>query len=154
METDPMDTSVPPPPPVPSSDVSISGSGPTYGAAPAYSAPAYGGAPYSSAPYGVAPYGSAPAYGSYRPNNLLAGVSLGLALGAIVVGTLLSVAAVICGHIALRQIRMTGQQGHTAAVWALVLGYMGIAFSVALLLFIVAVFAIGAGDFSGVPDSI
>lgn len=170
-----MEAPVPPPPPAPSNDTSpyaappapevgpaygtppAYGAPPTYGATPAYGAtPGYGTPPAYGAATGYAatqPYTGAPAYGSYRPTNVLAWVSLGLAVGAILVGTLASIAAVICGHIARRQIRETGQQGDGLAIWGLVVGYLGIAFSVLLAVFFLVVFA-GFGIVSTVPDSI
>lgn len=176
-----MEAPVPPPPPAPSNDTTpyaaptapevapVYGAPPAYGAPPTYGAtlgygttPAYGAAPgyaathaYGAAPgYAEAqPYTGAPAYGSYRPSNVLAWVSLGLAVGAILVGTLASIAAVICGHIARRQIRETGQQGDGLAIWGLVVGYLGIAFSVLIIVFFLVVFA-GFGIVSTVPDSI
>lgn len=138
-----MDAPVPPPPPAPSNTT-------PYGASPGYgTAPVYGAAPGYSA---TQPYTAAPAYGSYRPTNALAWVSLGLAVGAMLLGTLASIAAVICGHIARRQIRETGQQGDGLAVAGLVVGYLGIAVSVLLVVFFVVLFA-GFG-ISTVPDSI
>lgn len=164
-----MEAPVPPPPPAPSNDTTpyaapsapevapVYGTPPAYGAPPTYRAtPGYGTTPaYSAAPGYAAtqPYTGAPAYGSYRPTNVLAWVSLGLAVGAIVVGTLASIAAVICGHIARRQIRETGQQGDGLAIWGLVVGYLGIAFSVLIIVFFLVVFA-GLGIVSTVPDSI
>ena len=163
-----MEAPVPPPPPAPSNDTTpyaapsapeapVYGTPPAYGAPPTYGAtlgygttPAYGAAPGYAA---TQPYTGAPAYGSYRPTNVLAWVSLGLAVGAILVGTLASIAAVICGHIARRQIRETGQQGDGLAIWGLVVGYLGIAFSVLIVVFFLVVFA-GFGIVSTVPDSI
>lgn len=164
-----MEAPVPPPPPAPSNDTTPYAAptapevAPVYGAPPAYGAPPRYGASlgYGTTPgYGAAPgyaatqpYTGAPAYGSYRPTNVLAWVSLGLAVGAILVGTLASIAAVICGHIARRQIRETGQQGDGLAIWGLVVGYLGIAFSVLIIVFFLVVFA-GFGILSTVPDSI
>lgn len=163
-----MEAPVPPPPPAPSNDTTpyaappppeapVYGTPPAYGAPPTYGAtlgygttPGYGAAPgYAQ----TQPYTGAPAHGSYRPTNVLAWVSLGLAVGAILVGTLASIAAVICGHIARRQIRETGQQGDGLAIWGLVVGYLGIAFSVLIIVFFLVVFA-GFGIVSTVPDSI
>lgn len=163
-----MEAPVPPPPPAPSNgttpyaapsapEAPVYGTPPAYGAHPTYGATlGYGTTPdYRAAPGYAAtqPYTGAPAYGSYRPTNVLAWVSLGLAVGAILVGTLASIAAVICGHIARRQIRETGQQGDGLAIWGLVVGYLGIAFSLLIIVFFLVVFA-GFGIVSTVPDSI
>jgi hypothetical protein len=56
----------------------------------------------------------------------------GLAIAALVLGILWlywvgSILAVIFGHIALSQIRHTGQRGRGLAIAGLVLGYVGLA---------------------------
>lgn len=58
-----------------------------------------------------------------RPHNVLAWVSLGLAVASVVLGLFSSVPAIVCGHIARRQLRRTGEQGGPAALWGLILGY-------------------------------
>lgn len=58
------------------------------------------------------------------PHNVLAWVSLGLALGFVVFGVLTSSAAIVCGHLARAQIRRTGEQGSAAALTGLILGYV------------------------------
>jgi Domain of unknown function (DUF4190) len=91
-------------------------------------------------------YGAAPGFDAARwnrPHNALAWVSLGLSIGFVILGTLSSIAAVICGHIARRQIRDRGEQGDLAAIWGLALGYVGIGVTLlgvlAFALFIAAV---------------
>lgn len=59
------------------------------------------------------PYRGVPAS---APQNVLAWVSLGLAIGFVVFGVLTSIPAIICGHIARSQIRRTGEQGAAAAL--------------------------------------
>ena len=54
------------------------------------------------------PYGGVP---TSPPQNVLAWVSLGLAIGFVLFGVLTSIPAIICGHIARSQIRRTGEQG-------------------------------------------
>ncbi|MFN4003040.1 DUF4190 domain-containing protein [Microcella sp.] len=72
--------------------------------------------PYSSAPVGP-------------KTNTLAIVSLVLAF-------FISLGAIICGHIALNQIKQTGEGGRGLAIAGLVLGYLGFFFG--LIAFIVA----------------
>lgn len=94
------------------------------------------------------PYGGAPAG---PPQNVLAWVSLGLAIGFVLFGVLTSIPAIICGHIARSQIRRSGEQGAAAALTGLVLGYVFTVFAVlgiaAIVLFYVglAAVAVAAG---------
>lgn len=53
-----------------------------------------------------------------------------MAVVAFVLAFVVSLGAVICGHIALAQIGRTGEGGRALAVWALVLGYVGLVFGV------------------------
>jgi hypothetical protein len=101
--------------------------------------PAY--ATYAAPGYG-APYGWAPAP---PPQNVLAWVSFGLAFAGLMLGPLSSIAGIVCGHIARRQIRERGEQGAGAALTGLIAGYaitalwvLGI---VLYVLFIVAMIA-------------
>lgn len=103
---------------------------PAYPAQPTYAAQApYAGQPgYPPAPahpgYAPAPYGYAP----FVPRtNTLAIVALVLGLVGVSLG------GVICGHIALSQIRRTGEGGRGMAIAGLVLGYIWIAVSVVLI---------------------
>lgn len=73
------------------------------------------------------PYGGAP---TSPQHNVLAWVSLGLAIGFVLFGVLTSIPAIICGHLARGQIRRTGQQGAAAALTGLVLGYVFTALAV------------------------
>lgn len=77
-------------------------------------------APYASAPYSAAAAGP--------KTNTLAIVSLVLAF-------FISLGAVICGHIALNQIKQTGEGGRGLAIAGLVLGYLGLV--VGLILFVI-----------------
>ncbi|CAM5363261.1 DUF4190 domain-containing protein [Leifsonia shinshuensis] len=99
--------------------------GPQYGQ-PAYGQPQYGQSPYEQPQYGHAPYGQAqPPYPyAYPPaprTNVLAIVSLVSAFAV-------SIVAVITGHIALSQIKRTGEVGRGMALAGLIIGYVGIAF--------------------------
>jgi len=61
------------------------------------------------------PY-TAPA-GEGKPTNVLAIIAL---IGAFV----LAPVGIICGHIALGQIKRTGEGGHALALWGTILGYV------------------------------
>ncbi|WP_431245363.1 DUF4190 domain-containing protein [Leifsonia xyli] len=95
----------------------------------------YGQQPYGSQPSGQQPYGQ-PVYGQpygygYPPaprTNVLAIVSF-------VAAFVMSLAAVVCGHIALAQIKRTGEGGRGFALAGLIIGYVGIAF--ALIFFVI-----------------
>ena len=80
-----------------------------------------------SQPY-VAPsaYGQAPGGGTNT-----------LAIVALILGFVVPIAGIITGHIALRQIRRTGEQGHGLALAGTILGYV---FTVLGILAIVAYF--------------
>jgi uncharacterized transporter YbjL len=82
-------------------------------------APATPPPPYAQpVPYGsVTAPGQPYAYYAQPPTNTLAIVALILAF-------FVSVAGVICGHIALSQIKRTGEQGHGLALAAVVVGYV------------------------------
>ncbi|WP_256041409.1 DUF4190 domain-containing protein [Cryobacterium sp. SO1] len=97
---------------------------PAYGAAPA--APAYGSAPAAPQAYAPQGYGQPAAADKW---NVLAIISL-------VSAFFVSLAAVICGHIALSQIKKTGEKGRGLAIAGLVLGYLGL---ISGLIFIVVV---------------
>ncbi|WP_104165689.1 DUF4190 domain-containing protein [Cryobacterium sp. N22] len=104
---------------------------PAYGAAPA--APAYGAAPAAPQAYAPQGYGQ-PAAGERW--NVLAIISL-------VSAFFVSLAAVICGHIALSQIKRTGEKGRGLAIAGLVLGYLGLI--AGLIFFLVFIGVIMAG---------
>ncbi|MFF2387720.1 DUF4190 domain-containing protein [Agromyces sp. NPDC058104] len=108
---------------------------PTPPAAPA--APAYGTPPAAPA----APAYAAPAYGApaSTKTNVLAIVSL-------VSAFFISLVAVITGHIALSQIKKTGEQGRGLAIAGLILGYIGLVVGIIWIIVIIAIAA--AGGFS------
>lgn len=86
----------------------------------------------SNAPYPPAapqPYQPYPAQKS--GTNVLAIVSL---IGAFV----FALAGVICGHIALSQIKRTGESGRGLAIAGLVIGYAAIAFYILLFIIVIA----------------
>ncbi|WP_232498009.1 DUF4190 domain-containing protein [Agromyces humatus] len=107
---------VPPVPPAPPAGAPAAPSAPAYGApaAPAYGQPA-------------------PAYGqpAGAKTNVLAIISLIASIAAFVILPFIgSIAGVICGHIALSQIKKTGEQGRGMAVAGLIVGYVGIVLAI------------------------
>lgn len=52
-----------------------------------------------------------------RPTNVLAII-------ALVAAFVFPLAGIICGHIALGQIKKTGEAGHGLALWGTILGYV------------------------------
>ncbi len=106
-------TPVPPPPPP-------SGPAPAYGAVPpATPAPSY--------PQPATAYGQPPA----TKTNTLAIVSLVASIaGIVILWGIGSIAAVICGHISLSQIKKTGEQGRGMALAGLIIGYAGIVLAI------------------------
>ncbi|GAA0963364.1 DUF4190 domain-containing protein [Frigoribacterium faeni] len=99
--------------------------------------------PYGQQPsYQQNPYQGA--YGQQNPKmNVLAIVSL---VASILSSFFFSIVAVVTGHIALRQIKRTGEQGRVLAIIGLVLGYLGLAGAIVIGIFVIA--AIAAGAFS------
>ncbi|MEJ5944830.1 DUF4190 domain-containing protein [Pseudokineococcus basanitobsidens] len=77
---------------------------------------------------------SAPATGAQRTNTL--------AIVALVLSFFVSLGGIICGHIARRQIRETGEKGAGLALAALIIGYASLA--IGLIVFIVLVVAAGS----------
>ena len=72
----------------------------------------------------------APQYGYGARTNPLAIVSLVLSLVAVFIWFLGSLGAVICGHIALSQIKRTGEGGRGLALAGVIIGYIGLGFAV------------------------
>jgi hypothetical protein len=79
-----------------------------YGPPPGYGPPAYG----------PPAYGPAPWWGGRRPTNQLAVVSLVLAF-------VFAPAALVCGVLARRQMRLTGEGGEGLALAAVIIGGVG-----------------------------
>ncbi|MGR2752102.1 DUF4190 domain-containing protein [Agromyces arachidis] len=112
---------------------------------------AYG--PGVPSPYAVAPAWAPPA----PPHNVLAWVSFGLAIGGVLFGLLATIPAIVCGHLARRQIAERGEAGGPAALAGLIIGYaltalivLGIGLYVLLLVFMIT----AAGASSGVGSGI
>jgi len=119
---------VPPQPPVtppPTPEQSTS-------AQPAYAQPAYAQPVYAQPAYGQPVYGQPgypQPYAAAPPTNSLAIVALVLSLAGLLVGVT-AIGGIVCGHIALAQIKRTGEGGRGFAIAGLVLGYVGIGFFV------------------------
>ena len=80
--------------------------------------------------------------------NTLAVVSLASALSGVA-----SLMAIITGHIALAQLKTSGQSGRTLAIIGLVLGYIGLFFGIILVISGVFTTALVFSDLSGLqPD--
>lgn len=107
---------------------------PAYGSAPA--APAYGSAPAAPQAYAPQGYGQPAATDKW---NVLAIISL-------VSAFFVSLAAVICGHIALSQIKKTGEKGRGLAIAGLVLGYLGLISGIIFIVVVILVTIAGIND--------
>ncbi|WP_353807352.1 DUF4190 domain-containing protein [Agromyces sp. SYSU T00194] len=92
---------------------------------------------YSAAPAPSGQYAAAPS--STPKTNVLAIVSL-------VSAFFISLVAIITGHIALSQIKKTGEQGRGLAIAGLVIGYVGLVIGLIVLLFWVVIFGIAASS--------
>lgn len=90
---------------------------------------------YQSTPPTATPYQGSPSpYGSPLQSdryNVLAIISF---VGAFVV----PLAGIICGHIALSQIKRTGERGHGLALWGTILGYAFIVLAILLFVGLIA----------------
>lgn len=87
----------------------------------------YGG-PYGQ-PYGATPpqYGGAPmpyGYGGPQPTNTMAIVSLVCSIIGVFTCGVTSVVGVVFGHVAMSQIKRTGEEGRGMAITGLILGYV------------------------------
>ena len=111
----------PPVPPIPSPD----------GAVPPPAAPSAEPPTAPPPPTAYPAYGQPAAAGYYAPpTNTLAIVSLVLAF-------IISIGGIICGHIALAQIKRTGEGGRGLAIAGLIIGYVFTGFWVLYFLFII-----------------
>jgi Domain of unknown function (DUF4190) len=73
-----------------------------------------------------------------------------LAIVALVAAFFVPIAGIICGHIALGQIKRTGENGRPLALWGTILGYVFTAMYVLLILFsiLVPLLLVGVGGYS------
>lgn len=77
------------------------------------------------------PYSPPPAYAPAGGTGPRTNV---LAIVALIAAFVVPLAGIICGHIALGQIKRTGEAGHGLALWGTILGYV---FTVVYILIIV-----------------
>jgi len=82
---------------------------------------------------------------AHRPTNAMAVASLILGLTQPMTLGLTTIPAVVCGHIARRQIRRTGESGSGLAVAGLTFGWIGVALLLLILVGLVATVAVGHG---------
>ena len=95
--------------------------------------PAYGATPPAAPAYGeTAPAYGQPAYG--QPGTGPAKTNV-LAIVSLVSAFFVSLAAIITGHIALSQIKKTGEQGRGLAIAGLIIGYIGLVVGIIVLIF-------------------
>ncbi len=80
---------------------------------PQYQQGQYSQSPYSQTPSGAQQY----QYGATAPTNVLAIV-------ALVSSFFIPVAGIVCGHLALGQIKRTGENGRGLALAGLIIGYV------------------------------
>jgi hypothetical protein len=108
--------------------------------------------PPAPQPYAPQPYGSPGYPQQYGPRtNALAIVSLVSSLVGLVVWFLAPLAGIITGHIALGQIKRTGEAGQGMAMAGLIIGYVLMGLSVLLVIgyIIVIVIAVSATTLTG-----
>lgn len=91
--------------------------------------------PYAAQPYAAQPYAGQPGqpftYVPQPPYNVFAIVSL---VGAFI----MSPVGIVFGHIALRQVKRTGERGREMALAGTIIGYVLTGFWVLYFLFIIA----------------
>jgi Domain of unknown function (DUF4190)/Domain of unknown function (DUF1707) len=75
----------------------------------------------------------------FAKTNSLAITSLVCGIAQLMFGPLATIPAVVCGHVARNQIRRTGEQGAGMALAGLILGWIGVGFTV--LVVVIAVLA-------------
>lgn len=110
--------------------------------APGYAAPGYPGpGAYPGQSYAPAQnYGSGYQVTGYAPTNGLAIASLVCGLVQFLGFWIVSgIPAIIMGHIARRQIKLSGEQGDGMALAGLILGYIGLVLGIIFVIIVVAV---------------
>ena len=128
-----------PVPPVP--PASAPAAPPAYGSNAPAAPPAY----VSNAPAAPAYGETAPAYG--QPTTGPAKTNV-LAIVSLVSAFFVSLAAIITGHIALSQIKKTGEQGRGLAIAGLIIGYVGLVIGIIVIIF----WAVALATFANNPE--
>lgn len=105
---------------------------------PGYSTPGYAGPGYGSPPPGYG-YGYGYPMAVAKSTNGLAVASLICGCAQFIAWILTGIPAIILGHIALSQIKRTGQEGRGMAIAGLVLGYLGLVAFIAFIVLVIAV---------------
>jgi hypothetical protein len=104
-----------------------------YQAPPPASVPGYGAVP---PPASVPGYGAAPAYGQPAPYMVAARPTNGMALASMIVALAGLISCIgfpvgaILGHVALKQVRQTGEQGESYAKTGIIVGWIGTALGI------------------------
>lgn len=138
----------PPPPPAPPYGTASHAAAP-YGSSP-YGNPTQAPPSYAAPQYPASAYGQQPAvYGYGQPEartNVLAIISLVASIiGLTAIPFLGSVAGVITGHMALRQLKTSGEKGRGLALGGTIVGWIGAGFWILVIVVsIIAFFAWGA----------
>ena len=107
-------------------------------------APSYGAPPGYLQQPGYPPYGGYPAYPPQRGTN-------GLAIASLVLGILWlywigSILALVFGYVARRQIRERGEAGNGMAIAGIVLGWIGVATLVILIVVVIVLLPTDVGS--------
>ena len=103
--------------------------------------------PYGSpAPYGPQPYGPQYPPPAVRPTNVLAII-------ALIAAFVLPPAGIVCGIIARRQIRQSGEAGDGLALAGLIIGWCFTALYVILILIWVVLIVFSLALFATIPDT-
>jgi hypothetical protein len=105
-------------------------------AQPAYPAP-YGQQPYGQAPYGQAPYGGQVPYGAPLPQKSTDGKAIGSFISSFFffIFGIGSIVAIVLGHLSRSGARKQGREPSGLALAGLILGYLGLAATVAFFTF-------------------
>ncbi|HTR93321.1 MAG TPA: DUF4190 domain-containing protein [Trebonia sp.] len=93
-------------------------------------------------------------YQVQRPTNGLAVAALVCGIAQFAVGVTF-IPAIICGHMARRQIRLTGEGGDGMALAGLILGYIGgvLLIGAVLLFLLLAAVVVSTGHSTAVPGN-
>ncbi|MDA3146182.1 DUF4190 domain-containing protein [Leucobacter sp. UCMA 4100] len=115
----------------------------------AATAPAYGAAPAAPPAYG-APVATAPAYSTGVEGTPQSAKTNVCAILSLVFAFVFQIAGIVLGHVALSQIKKTGEEGRGLAIAGLIIGYVLFALSIiAVIVWVLVVAAFIASEPSG-----